>query len=141
MFSEMFPPTVALHHGLKAVYAPHPTYFDRAWQPLGSSIDAAFNSGKHHSVSGKNSPYDLDNEHNHKGTTWYYHSEFAGLLWRRWLGYSQLDGRGDAGGRGGSGTERGGVSEESSAGSSGRMCLRSMLMHPIKHEHPSEESN
>lgn len=141
MFSEMFPPTVALHHGLKAVYAPHPTYFDRAWQPLGSSIDAAFNSGKHHSVSGKNSPYDLDNEHNHKGTTWYYHSEFAGLLWRRWLGYSQLDGRGDAGGRGGSGTERGGVSEESSAGSSGRMCLRSTLMHPIKHEHPSEESN
>ncbi|KJZ78720.1 hypothetical protein HIM_02111 [Hirsutella minnesotensis 3608] len=139
MFSEMFPPTVALHHGLKGVYAPHPTYFDRAWQPLGSSVDKAFNSGKFHSVSGRNSPYDLENEHNHKGTTWYYHSEFAGLLWRRWLGYPQMDGRGRAGGRGGSGTRRGGVAEEGRSKSSGRMCLRSMLLHPIKHEHPSEE--
>lgn len=136
MFSEMFPPSIALHHGLKAVYAPHPTYFDRAWQPLGSSIDAAFNSGKDHSVSGRNSPYDLDNEHNQKGTTWYYHSEFAGLLWRRWLGYAQMDGRGEGGE--GSGTERGGPSEERRAKSSGRMCLRSMLVHPIKHEQPEE---
>ncbi|PHH79346.1 hypothetical protein CDD83_3873 [Cordyceps sp. RAO-2017] len=135
MFSEMFPPTMALHHGLKAVYAPHPTYLDRAWQPLGSAVDAAFNSGKHHSASGRNSPYDLRNEHNHKGTTWYFHSEFAGLLWRRWLGYAQMDGRGN---RGNSGTKRGGVKEESRPDSSGRLCLRSMLLHPIKHEHPSE---
>lgn len=138
MFSEMFPPSVALHHGLKAVFAPHPIYLDRAWQPLGSSVDAAFNSGKHKSASGTNSPFDIRNEHNHKGTTWYYHSEFAGLLWRRWLGYAQMDGRGKFGGRGGEGTERGGVVEESREGSSGRMCLRSMLLHPIKHEQPSE---
>ncbi|PFH55579.1 hypothetical protein XA68_17996 [Ophiocordyceps unilateralis] len=138
MFSEMFPPTVALHHGLKAVYAPHPTFFDRAWQPLGSAADAAFNSGEHHSASGSNSPYDLANEHNHKGTSWYYHSEFAGLLWRRWLGYPQMDGRGN---RGGSGTRRGGVLEESSPESSGRMCMKSVLLHPIKHEHPLDESD
>ena len=31
MFPEMWPPTVCLHHGLKAVYAPHPVYFDRDW--------------------------------------------------------------------------------------------------------------
>ncbi|RDA92505.1 hypothetical protein CP533_4184 [Ophiocordyceps camponoti-saundersi (nom. inval.)] len=138
MFSEMFPPTVALHHGLKAVYAPHPTFFDRAWQPLGSAADSAFNSGEHHSASGRNSPYDLANEHNHKGTTWYYHSEFAGLLWRRWLGYPQMDGRGN---RGGSGARRGGVLEESSPEGSGRMCMRSVLLHPIKHEHPLDESD
>ncbi|RDA87130.1 hypothetical protein CP532_4251 [Ophiocordyceps camponoti-leonardi (nom. inval.)] len=138
MFSEMFPPTVALHHGLKAVYAPHPTYLDRAWQPLGSAADEAFNSGEHHSASGKNSPYDLANEHNHKGTTWYYHSEFAGLLWRRWLGYPQMDGRGN---RGGSGRRRGGVLEESGPESSGRMCMPSVLLHPIKHEHPLDESD
>lgn len=132
MFSEMFPPTVALHHGLKAVYAPHPTLFDRAWQPLGSALDAALNSGQHHSTSGLNSPYGLDNEHNHKGGTWYYHSEFAGRLWRRWLGYAQKDGPEDRG------VARGGVVEESAPESSGRMCLRSMLLHPIKHEHPSE---
>ncbi|PHH70725.1 hypothetical protein CDD82_6958 [Ophiocordyceps australis] len=138
MFSEMFPPTVALHHGFKAVYAPHPTYLDRAWQPLGSFVDASFNSGKDHSTSGRNSPYDLDNEHNHKGTTWYYHSEFSGLLWRRWLGYAQHDGRGKFGGRGGEGRMRGGKAEEESSTSSGRMCLRSMFLHPIKFEHPME---
>lgn len=138
MFSEMFPPTVALHHGLKAVYAPHPTFLDRAWQPLGSAADSAFNSGEHHSASGRNSPYDLANEHNHKGTTWYYHSEFAGLLWRRWLGYPQMDGRGN---KPGSGVRRGGVLEESSLDSSGRMCMKSVLLHPIKHEHPLDGSD
>lgn len=132
MFSEMFPPSVALHHGFKAVYVPHPVFLDRAWTPLGSSIHAAFNGGKEHSTSGHGSPFDLKNEHNHKGTSWYYDSEFAGLLWRRWLGYAQLDGRGKFGGRGGDGTERGGKIEEERG--SGRMCLRSMLLHPIKHE-------
>ncbi|KND88942.1 hypothetical protein TOPH_06458 [Tolypocladium ophioglossoides CBS 100239] len=135
MFTEMFPSTIALHHGLKAVYAPHPVYFDRAWQPLGSAVDDAFNSGEYHSTSGKHSIFDTSNEHNHKGTSWYYHSEFAGLLWRRWLGYSQMDGRGQYGGQG---TERGGVFEESASDGSGRMCLRSMLLHPIKYELPSE---
>ncbi|KAK3068888.1 hypothetical protein LTR53_013203, partial [Teratosphaeriaceae sp. CCFEE 6253] len=33
MFPEMFPASVCLHHGLKAVYAPHPVYFDRDWDP------------------------------------------------------------------------------------------------------------
>ncbi|KAJ6443345.1 hypothetical protein O9K51_04524 [Purpureocillium lavendulum] len=138
MFSEMFPPTVALHHGLKAVYAPHPIYLDRAWQPLGSAVETAFNSGENNSTSGANSPFDMKNEHIHKGSSWYYHSEFSGLLWRRWLGYAQMDGRGSHGGRGGQGTRRGGKAEESLASSSGRLCLRSMLLHPIKHERPSD---
>jgi hypothetical protein len=30
-FSKTFPPTMALHHGLKAVCVPHPVYFDRKW--------------------------------------------------------------------------------------------------------------
>lgn len=138
MFAEMFPPSVALHHGFKAIFAPHPVYVDRAWQPLGTALDSAFNSGEHHSTSGSNSPFDLSNEHNQKGTSWYYHSEFAGLLWRRWLGYAQMDGRGAFGGRAGEGRMRGGMEEESGEDSSGRMCLRSMLVHPIKHEHPEE---
>lgn len=139
MFSEMFPPSVAFHHGFKAVYAPHPVFLDRTWNPLGSSIDAAFNGGEDHSTSGRGSPFDLANEHNHKGTSWYYNSEFSGLLWRRWLGYPQMDGRGKNGGRGGQGIERGGKIEEESEEGSGRMCLRSMLVHPIKYEHPSEK--
>lgn len=31
MQAEMWPATVALHHGLKAVYAPHPIWTDRKW--------------------------------------------------------------------------------------------------------------
>jgi hypothetical protein len=138
MFSEMFPPSIAYHHGFKAVYAPHPLYLDRAWSPLGDPIDKAFNAGRDHSTSGKGSPFDLRNEHNHKGTSWYYNSEFSGLLWRRWLGYAQMDGRGKGGGQGDRGTKRGGFDEESAKGSTGRMCLRSMLLHPIKHEDPAE---
>lgn len=132
MFSEMFPASVALHHGYKGVYAPHPVFIDRAWDP--SSIDAAFNGGRDHSTSGPGSPFDVGNEHNHKGSSWYYNSEFAGLLWRRWLGFSQIDGRGDGGGVAGFGSRRGGIKEETSEESSGRLCLRSMLVHPIKRE-------
>jgi hypothetical protein len=136
MFSEMFPPSMAFHHGLKAVYAPHPVYLDRAW-PV-EEIEKNFNGGKDHTASGHGSPFDLNNEHNHKGTTWYYNSEFAGLLWRRWLGYAQMDGRGDDGGRAGEGALRGGQADEEDKDNSGRLCLRSMLVHPIKWENPTE---
>ena len=138
MFTEMFATTIALHRALKAVYAPHPIYLDRAWQEPGAAVDAVFNSGEDRSTSGRNSPFDMRNEHNQKGTSFYYHSEFAGLLWRRWLGYPQMDGRGSYGGRSGAGTVRGGPDEETRKDSSGRMCLRSMLLHPIKHERPDE---
>jgi hypothetical protein len=136
MFSEMFPATMALHHGLKAVYAPHPVYLDRAWA-LGVA-DRSFNGGRDGSTSGPGSPFDYENEHNHKGSSWYFNSDFAGLLWRRWLGYAQMDGRGPDGGRGGRGTLRGGKAEEEGPDGTGRMCLRSMLVHPIKWEHPDE---
>lgn len=139
MFSEMFPASMAFHRGLKAVYAPHPVFIDRDW-PQGE-IDRAFNGGKDHSSSGYGSPFDLKNEHNHRGTTWYYNSEFAGLLWRRWLGYAQMDGRGRNGGRAGEGTMRGGREEEENPANSGRLCLRSMLVHPIKWEDPAERED
>lgn len=138
MFPEMFPASVAFHHGFKGTFAPHPIYLDRAWTPFGSTVDAAFNGGNDHSTSGKGSPFDINNEHNHKGTSWYYNAEFSGLLWRRWLGYAQNDGRGKFGGHGPGERDRGGKEEEESQHSTGRLCLRSMLMHPIKHEHPSD---
>jgi hypothetical protein len=138
MFSEMFPPSIAFHHGFKAVYAPHPVFIDRAWNPLGSTIDAAFNGGKAHPSGGRGSPFDLANEHNHKGTTWYFNSEFAGLLWSRWLGYPRMDGRSAGGGKPGESTERGGTAEENDENRSGRMCLRQVLLHPIKFEQPPE---
>ncbi|CAJ2502316.1 Uu.00g097100.m01.CDS01 [Anthostomella pinea] len=139
MFSEMFPPSMAFHRGLKAVYAPHPVFLDRAWPQ--EEIEKAFNGGRHHSSGGHGSPFDLTNEHNHKGTTWYYNSEFAGLLWRRWLGYAQLDGRGKDGGHANGGSLRGGPEEEEDPNSTGRLCLRSMLVHPIKWENPAEQED
>lgn len=138
MFSEMFPASMALHHGLKAVYAPHPVYLDRKWEV--EAVEKAFNGGRDHSTSGHGSPFDVDNEHNHAGTSWYYNSEFAGLLWRRWLGFAQYDGRGEGGGRAGEGTLRGGKAEEGRKESTGRLCMRSMLVHPIKWENPIEKS-
>jgi len=45
---------------------------------------------------------------------------FAGRLWRRWLGYKTVDG--------------GGATEELRRDSGGRMCVRSMLLHPVKWE-------
>ncbi|TQV91463.1 Major facilitator superfamily transporter [Cordyceps javanica] len=124
MFAEMFPATVALHHGLKAVYAPHPVYVDRAWAPA-SAVDRHFNSGERHSTSGRKGPFSLATERVHAVTSWYYKSDFPQQLWTRWLGYADSAGRG-------------GREEESRRGSGGRMCLRSMLLHPIKHEHPAE---
>lgn len=144
MFAEMFPPTIALHRGFKAAYAPHPVYSDRRW-PL-MAVERAFNAGPDHSAgASRNSPFDQSNEHYHRGMSWYYNAEFAGRLWRRWLGYLQplddktvpktnspeeektdtsLSGLG------------GGPGEEMRE--SGRMCMRSVLVHPIKFESLAE---
>ena len=136
MFSEMFPATMALHHGLKAVYAPHPVFFDRAWDL--EAVDRAFNGGRDHTTGGPGSPFDVENEHNHRGTTWYYNSEFAGRLWRRWLGYAQETDVTEMGDTEEETEMRGGKEDEESAERGGRMCLRSMLVHPIKWEDPED---
>jgi len=111
MFPEMWPPTIALHHGMKAAYVPHPVYFDRMW-PL-DYMDQIFNHPKKptDSVFGWG-------EHNQLGSSFYYNSGFAGSLWRRWFGYKENK-------EGGSWLE---------LTTTGRMCLRSTLLHPIKWE-------
>jgi Protein of unknown function (DUF3405) len=112
MFPEMWPPSIALHHGLKAVYVPHPVYFDRKW-PL-DYMDQVFN----HPKSPEESVFGSHGEHNQLGSSFYYNSGFAGNLWRRWFGYKEKD-------QGGSWFE---------LTTTGRMCLRSVLFHPIKSE-------
>lgn len=42
MASEMWPSSTALHHGLKAVYAPHPIWFSQIWPD--SYLDPVFNA-------------------------------------------------------------------------------------------------
>ncbi|THV90589.1 hypothetical protein D6D22_05159 [Aureobasidium pullulans] len=116
MFSEMWPGSCALHHGLKAVYAPHPVYIDRRWPT--SYLAAVFNNGLHGASGGaRTSVFSDERQHNFLGTSWYYHAGFPGNLWKRWLGY-KVDGDG-------------GEMEEVEG--EGRMCLPGMLLHPVKH--------
>lgn len=129
-FSEMWAPTTALHHGLKAVYVPHPMFVDRAWPT--PYLAGIMNAGHNGAAGGARASVFGDREHNLKGMSWYYNAGFAPNLWRRWLGL-KVDNEGGEGfetvvdeGRAG----RGGVNDM--RGGEGRMCLPPMLIHPVK---------
>jgi len=115
MFSEMWPASCALHHGLKAVYAPHPVFIDRKW-PV-QYLAAIFNNGRNGASGGARlSIFSDDRQYNFKGTSWYYDAAFGGNLWKRWLGF-KVD-------------NDGGEMEEVEG--EGRICLPGMLIHPVK---------
>ncbi|KAL8687364.1 MAG: hypothetical protein Q9218_006440, partial [Villophora microphyllina] len=67
MFSEMWPASVSLHHGLKAVYAPHPMYIDRLWPP--TYLASVMNAGRNGASGGARTSVYGGREHNFKGTT------------------------------------------------------------------------
>ncbi len=121
MFSEMWPASCALHHGLKAVYAPHSEYIDRRWPT--QYLEATFNAGRNGASGGARTAVYGDPEHNFRGTTWYYNAGFPEVLWHRWLGYRIHN-------AGGEEFEVNGVGER--GGGEGRMCLPAMLLHPVK---------
>ncbi|KAH0536413.1 hypothetical protein FGG08_006711 [Glutinoglossum americanum] len=112
MFTEMWPASVALHHGLKAVFVPHPVHIDRRW-PL-SYLASVFDYGT--SLGGGRRSVFGGMEHSFRGASWYYNAEFAARLWKRWMG-ARVDGAGG---------------EDEEIYGEGRMCLRGMLLHPIK---------
>ncbi|KAF1928608.1 uncharacterized protein M421DRAFT_420492 [Didymella exigua CBS 183.55] len=115
MFSEMWPGSCALHHGLKAVYAPHPVFIDRKWPT--QYLAAIFNNGRNGASGGARlSVFSDERQHNFEGTTWYYNAGFAPNLWKRWMGYN---------------VDNDGGEEEEMAGE-GRMCLPAVLLHPVK---------
>lgn len=127
MFPEMYPASIALHYGLKAVYAPVTTYFDRNW--LSKHADEIFNNAK---LQPESYTAGMDHggghfhaeggsvfgpgEHVFRGASWYSNAGFAGYLWRRWLGEEK--GNDEIGWELGEGH--------------GRMCLPMMVLHPIK---------
>jgi hypothetical protein len=83
--SEMMPPTVALHNGLKAVFAPIPMFFDRAWD--GESLKRYFNPGsKGQSGSTPDSPFSEGNEGRFEGSTWHDLAEPPMRLYKNWMG-------------------------------------------------------
>ncbi|KAL4964577.1 DUF3405 domain-containing protein [Aspergillus stella-maris] len=114
MFSEMWPATVALQHGFKAVYVPHSVYIDRQWPT--EYLESVFNAGRNGASGGARPSIFGDREHNFRGTTWFYSAGFSPNLWRRWLGYK---------------VDNDGGEQEELAGE-GRMCLPPMLLHPVK---------
>jgi hypothetical protein len=114
MFSEMWPASCALEHGLKSVYAPHPVYIDRNW-PV-TYLESVFNGGKNGASGGARTAVWGTREHNFKGTTWFYSALWSGDVWRRWLGHKVHSGGG----------------EEAELNGSGRMCLPPFLVHPVK---------
>lgn len=111
MFPEMWAPSIALHHSYKAVYVPHPVFFERDWPP--DVVNQLFN----YPETPRRSPFS-NGGYYFKQSTFYFNADFSGVLWRRWLGATEN-------GKGGRKFEEDG---------SGRMCLQGLLHHPVKHE-------
>ncbi|KAK5069523.1 hypothetical protein LTR64_008204 [Lithohypha guttulata] len=130
MFPEMYPASIALHYGLKAVYAPITTYFDRDWPAEHAneifnnaklrpeSITAGLDNGANYFHGGPDGSVFGPGEHVFRSASWYSNAGFAGYLWRRWLG-----------------NENGNDEIEWELGEGhGRMCLPMMVLHPVKND-------
>lgn len=138
MQAEMWPATVALHHGLKAVYAPQPIWTDRKWP--GWYSEAVFNAND--GIPARwgqqlDSPYNHDREANFGGWSWYYRSVFPHVLYRRWLGWRAHDWGWDA--EQAKSVEHEGkkalamdLHKDIDEMQDLRMCLPGMLLHPVK---------
>ncbi|KAF2021244.1 hypothetical protein BU24DRAFT_438432 [Aaosphaeria arxii CBS 175.79] len=138
MQAEMWPSTVALQHGLKAVYAPHPIFNDRHWpeaytsaifdtaSTVNESTGAAEDAVPGAWTEQADSPYNKDREYNFQGWSWYYASRFPRKLYRRWLNWPiSVQDWGEAERtEGGPGAD--GPMEEK------RMCMPGILLHPVK---------
>lgn len=111
--SEMATDTVALLHGLKAVYAPMPVFFDRPWKP--ESLQKWFNPGPKGTAGGPGSAMGWGREQRFQGSSWYYRAGPPQRLYNNWIGY-----------------EDNGIGGKAWEIKHGRPCLSAMLLHPIK---------
>lgn len=111
--SEMTTQTVALLHGLKAVYAPMPVFFDRPWS--GNQLAKWFNGGWNGESGGVGSAMGWGREGRFAGSTWYFRANPPQRMYTNWMGWED--------------TEMGGPDWEEIYG---RPCLPPMILHPIK---------
>ncbi|OJJ49085.1 hypothetical protein ASPZODRAFT_164659 [Penicilliopsis zonata CBS 506.65] len=121
--SEMTGPTAALHHGLKAVYVPHPIYADGIWS--GEELGRIFNTGPPEKINGgPDSVWNWNHRWDHiiYRLTYMFTTYTAEDLFRWWMGYRTDDGRG-------------GKEFESVYG---RPCFPSMFLHTIKNSGPDK---
>lgn len=116
--SEMAANTVALLHGLKAVYAPMPVFMDRPWQP--EQLQKWFNPGPGGTAGGPGCAMGWGREHRFQGSTWYFRASPPQRLYNNWMGYEDT-------GIGGRAWEK----------NHGRPCLPAMFLHPIKDVQPT----
>ena len=114
MMSEMWPPTVALHNHMKAVYAPHSMFLERRWPA--DMLQSVFNAGPDGQVGGSLDTV-VTQGHNFEGSTWFWETQFPLDLYTRWLGRS-AEGPGSP------------LWEQDH----GQLCLPAMLLHPVKTE-------
>ncbi|KAJ3481394.1 hypothetical protein NLG97_g7830 [Lecanicillium saksenae] len=120
--SEMTPQTVALHHGLKAVFAPQPVFMDRKW--TGPFVNKWFNAGPGGVAGGYGSAMGWGRERRYQGSTWYYRAEPPNRLYNNWMGWEDT-------GMGGANWEQ----------YNGRPCLPSIMLHPVKDSEPTKRGH
>ncbi|PHH55036.1 hypothetical protein CFIMG_007576RA00001 [Ceratocystis fimbriata CBS 114723] len=128
-FAEMWPGTVALHHGYKAVHAPQPIYVDRAWSL--PALASTINGGRNGASGGASSSVFGNKEGSLETMSYFYRSEFVGNLYRQFIGLQskwtsgqQFETKVDE--------SKNGQTIDSMKGGEGRMCLPPMLLHPVK---------
>ncbi|KAF5591323.1 major facilitator superfamily transporter [Fusarium pseudoanthophilum] len=120
--SEMTPQTVALLHGLKAVYAPHPVFMDRDWK--GKFLNKWFNPGENGECGGRGSPMGWGRERRYIGSTWYYRAIPPNRLYNNWMGWHD--------------TGIGGPQWEEKHG---RPCLPPIMLHQVKNTEPTSDNH
>jgi hypothetical protein len=137
MFPEMYPASVALHYGLKAVTVPMPVYFDHDFPS--EHANKVFNNAllseadKEKGMDHGNGRFHGDGgsifgpaEHVFRGSSYYSNAAFSAYLWRAWLGGEGMAERETM--------EDTGEGADGQGGTGGRMCLPMMLLHPVKYE-------
>ncbi|KAK3392990.1 hypothetical protein B0H63DRAFT_6080 [Podospora didyma] len=128
-FPEMWPGTVALQHGYKAVFAPHPIFVDREW-PI-EYMARVLNGGRNGASGGARTSVFGHREHNLLGLTWFYNAGFGGNLYRRWLGM-RVNNDGGEEFELEADLSKNDTSVGDMRGGEGRMCLPPVLLHPVK---------
>lgn len=116
--SEMAPATVALLHGLKAVYTPMPVFMDRPFPA--ESLMKWFNPGPGGVTGGPGSPAGWGLEHRFQGVSWYFRAVPPQRMYNNWMGY-----------------EDSGIGGKSWETQNGRPCLPPMFLHPVKDVMPT----
>lgn len=88
MGSELFPASMALLHGLKAIAVPHPIYSDKALPP--ASVDKWYNPGVNgRAGSTKANPFSWGMETRFRDVSWYSRANLPGRLYWPFLGWEK----------------------------------------------------